>query len=186
MRGFSRPQQGIILCLAAFIALVWFFFHRDDAPDRDGRDIRLTIVEAAGRVRRPGVYFFEAPPTLHDVISAAGGLDTDAPLDASTAPDSFESGRRLNFSQTERGIVEIRMEEMSADKRIPLGIPIDLNRATVEDLELLPSISPTLAAGIVEARDRRGKFHSVEDLEEVKGIGPSTIEKLRPFTEAKP
>lgn len=54
---------------------------------------------------------------------------------------------------------------------------IDLNTATVSDLDLLEGIGPALSARIISDRDARGPFSSVERLQRVKGIGPKTLEK---------
>jgi competence ComEA-like helix-hairpin-helix protein len=59
--------------------------------------------------------------------------------------------------------------------------PLDLNRATVDQLENLPGIGSVKAAAILEARDTRGGFQSMEELEEVRGIGPALVAKLRPL-----
>ncbi|MBA4039581.1 MAG: hypothetical protein C0468_04545 [Planctomyces sp.] len=56
---------------------------------------------------------------------------------------------------------------------------LDINTASAAELELLPGIGPALAARIVEHRATRGRFVSVEDLDEVRGIGPKTMERLR-------
>lgn len=61
------------------------------------------------------------------------------------------------------------------------GEPLDLNRATAEDLVLLPRIGPSLAARIVAHRAEHGPFVRLEDLEQVRGIGPRTVETLRPL-----
>jgi competence protein ComEA len=58
--------------------------------------------------------------------------------------------------------------------------PLDINRATVEELQRLPGIGPKLAAAIVAARQEK-PFASVDDLRRVKGIGLKTLEKVRPF-----
>lgn len=59
--------------------------------------------------------------------------------------------------------------------------PIDLNRATAEELESLPGIGAAKAAAIVEAREAQGGFASLEDLESVRGVGPALMAKLRPL-----
>lgn len=59
--------------------------------------------------------------------------------------------------------------------------PIDLNRATVEELETLPGIGAAKAAAIIAARDAQGGFTSLDELESVRGIGPSLMAKLRPL-----
>lgn len=58
---------------------------------------------------------------------------------------------------------------------------VDLNRATLQELEGLPGIGPALAGRIVEERERRGGFAAVDDLVAVRGIGPATLERLRPL-----
>lgn len=61
------------------------------------------------------------------------------------------------------------------------GRPIDLNRATQAELQLLPGVGPAIAARIVAARTARGGFVDLRDLLQVKGIGTKTLEKIRPF-----
>ncbi len=69
----------------------------------------------------------------------------------------------------------------SAAEPGPARAPIDLNRATAEELETLPGIGASKAAAIVEARDAQGGFTSLEDLEAVRGVGPALMAKLRPL-----
>jgi competence protein ComEA len=90
------------------------------------------------------------------------------------------------------GVVEIPSSEMKArgtpdrDRRRP-GAPgsaakrININTASASELELLPGVGPALAGRIIEYRAANGAFQSVDDLENVKGVGPRTLEKLRPL-----
>lgn len=64
------------------------------------------------------------------------------------------------------------------------GGPIDVNAATAAELTALPGIGPVRAASIVRLRTDRGGFGSVDDLLDVKGIGPVTLERLRPLAVA--
>jgi competence protein ComEA len=61
----------------------------------------------------------------------------------------------------------------------PSGGKVDLNTATVEQLDTLPGIGPVTAAAIVAWRDANGRFTSVDQLGDVDGIGPARLEKLR-------
>jgi competence protein ComEA len=66
----------------------------------------------------------------------------------------------------------------------PIAVPlalIDLNSATASQLESLPRIGPALARRIIEHRDAHGPFTSLDSLDRVKGIGPRTLELLRPY-----
>jgi len=60
-------------------------------------------------------------------------------------------------------------------------LKISVNTASASELELLPAVGPAMAARIVEYRSKNGPFRSVDDLVNVKGIGPRTLEKLRPL-----
>lgn len=62
---------------------------------------------------------------------------------------------------------------------------IDVNRATAAELAVLPGVGPRLAERIVEDRERRGLFASLDDLQRVSGIGPATLERLRPYAVAQ-
>ncbi len=86
---------------------------------------------------------------------------------------------------------------LSADKTVATGLiatdreqepedvtKININTATAEELETLPSIGPAIAGRIVEYRSRNGSFESVEGLLEIKGIGEKTLEEIRPFITA--
>ena len=62
---------------------------------------------------------------------------------------------------------------------------LNINTASVEELQTLPNIGVQMAQRIVNYREQYGEFASVEDLQKVKGIGAKTLEKLRPFVDAQ-
>lgn len=70
--------------------------------------------------------------------------------------------------------------EVAAElNRERLPARIDVNQATEAELELLPGVGPVLARAIVEYRSERCPFRAVEDLDQVAGVGPATLERLR-------
>jgi len=73
------------------------------------------------------------------------------------------------------------LEPVGGWRGLLLGNPLNLNRATQTDLEALPGIGPKTAAAILEARAARGGFRSPADLLAVAGVGPVTLERLRPM-----
>ena len=79
-----------------------------------------------------------------------------------------------------------RADSASATPVLPQGsgapaVRLDLNTASVQDLDRLPGIGPVLAQRIVVHRARHGRFRSVDELLAVPGIGPRLLERLRPF-----
>jgi competence protein ComEA len=64
-----------------------------------------------------------------------------------------------------------------ADKAAAVQAPVDLNRATYDELQTLPGVGPKLAERIISRRP----FGKVDELEAVPGIGPKTVERLRPL-----
>jgi competence protein ComEA len=67
----------------------------------------------------------------------------------------------------------------TAEKSPAPGGLVDLNAATVEELDTLPGVGPVTAAAIIAWRDANGNFTSVDQLGDVDGIGPARLEKLR-------
>lgn len=69
---------------------------------------------------------------------------------------------------------------------LPAWAQVDINTATQSELESLPGIGPSKARAILEYRQQHGPFQSVDELVKVKGIGPATVERLRPDIVARP
>jgi competence protein ComEA len=67
-----------------------------------------------------------------------------------------------------------------------VGVLIDVNAATPEDLAAVPGLSARLAVSVVAERIRRGPFKSLDDLIRVRGIGPTRLARARPYLAIKP
>ena len=73
------------------------------------------------------------------------------------------------------------MKSLASDKPALLNI----NTASAEEFQTLPNIGAKMAQRIVDYRTQNGKFTSVDDLQNVKGIGAKTLEKVKPFIDAE-
>jgi competence protein ComEA len=69
----------------------------------------------------------------------------------------------------------------AATQKAPAATPVNLNTATVADLEKLPGVGPATAARIIEYREKNGPFKKIEELMNVKGIGEKAFLKLKPL-----
>ena len=117
-------------------------------------------VEIKGEVENPGVYTTKWDATVQDVISMAGGLTNDANTDSIS----------LNEVIDENDMIVIPKESEK-----PL---ISINSASLEELQTLPGIGPSIASRIIEYR-KDSSFKSLEDIKNVKGIGDKMFEKIK-------
>ena len=131
------------------------------------------LVHAAGAVQRPGVYELPAGSRVTDLIDAAGGPTADADVDQLNLAAPVTDGERVYVPRVGE-VVAVA----AAGAGAPSG-PLNLNTATLEQLDELPGVGPATAQAIIDERDRRGGFTSVDDLLDVRGIGPAKLEDLR-------
>lgn len=128
------------------------------------------VVHVAGAVARPGLYVRPDGDRVADAITAAGGVLDDARPDLLNLAAPLRDGTRIWVPSTDREVDP----GIGLDDAGPPPV-VDVNRADVDELQVLPGVGPSLAAAIVRHRDRMGAFATVEDLLLVPGIGPSTL-----------
>jgi competence protein ComEA len=166
----------------------------DQSPTAQATPSRV-VVYICGEVKRPGVYEMTNGARVSDGISRAGGALADAdleqlnlaqPLADAMKVDVPKKGEHLAFTafgneqygqpQTHRA----RHGGRSSHKLQP-GQTLDINTASETELTQLPGVGPSLAARIVEYRTENGPFQSIDDLQNVSGIGPSKFDKMAPY-----
>lgn len=167
-------------------------------------------VHVAGAVNNPGVYTLPAQGRAVDAIAAASGAAVDADLDRvnlagalsdgvqiyvphrgeTAAPAQIQpNGGTANAGQANaaNGASQGGTQPQPARTLTPAdsaqkgSTPVNINTATAEELQTLPRIGPAMAQRIIAWREAHGGFRSVDELDAVPGIGPSTLENLRPL-----
>ena len=146
-------------------------------PTSGGREV---VAQVAGAVTTPGLVRVHDGDRVADAIAAAGGARPDADLDAVNLAARVADGERIVVPV--RGAVSVAspLAAGGAASSAPSG-PVHLNSATAEELDALPGIGPSLAAAIIRARAEQGGFRSVQDLEQVRGIGAARMADLAPL-----
>lgn len=134
------------------------------------------LVHVAGAVTEPGVYELVSGARVRDAVVAAGGPTADADWNALNLAAIVSDASRVYVPAV--GEV-VPPDALGASGAPTAGGPVDVNRATVEELDELPGVGPATAAAIVTERDRNGPFVDVDDLDRVPGIGPAKLEALR-------
>jgi competence protein ComEA len=135
------------------------------------------VAHAAGAVVHPGVYELHAGARVTDLIDAAGGPTADADVDRLNLAAPIVDGERVYVPRI--GEVVAAADAVSSGSSSKPSGPLDLNTATLEQLDALPGVGPTTAQAIIDERERRGGFRSVDDLLDVRGIGPAKLDAIR-------
>ena len=136
---------------------------------------KLVVIDVAGDVRRPGLYTVPAGSRVDDAIAAAGGATRKAQLDAVNLAAPVADGEQIVVPGSGAGGVAAASSPAGSSPSAPL----DLNSATLEQLEALPGIGPVTAQKIIDYRQQHGAFHAVAELEGVPGIGPAHMAQLK-------
>ena len=135
----------------------------------------MTLVHVAGAVRRPGVYKVGGDSRVIQAVRIAGGPTRDADLSRLNLAAPVADGQQVVIPTRPRPGAG-----PTTASGTPAPGPVSLSSATSADLEALDGVGPALAARIIAWRDSHGGFSSVDQLDEVPGIGPARMEALKP------
>jgi competence protein ComEA len=133
------------------------------------------VVQAAGAVVHPGVYRLPGGSRVLDLVEAAGGPAEAADLEALPLAALLVDGQRVQVPREGEPVPPSAV----VDTTPTAAAPLDLNAATVDQLDVLPGVGPATAQAIVAHRTRVGRFRQVDDLLDVPGIGPAKLEAFR-------
>lgn len=143
------------------------------ATSDQGAPSAAILVHVAGAVRQPGLYELPDGARVADAIDAAGGPRPKADLGALNLAQVLVDGYKLDVSA---------VGDVVAGPSPVAGTPIvSINAADAIALEQVPGLGPVKAAAIVQHREEIGGFSSIDQLLDVTGIGPATLESIRPF-----
>ncbi len=150
-------------------------------------------IQVDGAVRKPGVYAVRRGGRVAEAIAAAGGPLPGARLLTLNLARAVVDGERCHVPAAGEALPapassarpRAKRARKAAAKPPTPDRPVDLNRATLQDLDTLPGVGPATAARILAVRKRLGRFRNVEELREVPGIGAKRLARLRPLVEAR-
>ncbi len=136
-------------------------------------EIAVVMVDVKGAVKAPGVYEIGGDGRVKDVITRAGGFLKDA------------DETQLNLASKVADEMVIYVPVIGENKTEPLGSQsaesdvVSINRADITELQELPGIGPSKAEAIIQYREENGRFTTIEDLQNISGIGEKTFDKLK-------
>lgn len=162
------------------------------APAASGAD--QVVVSVVGLVHKPGLATLAPGSRIADALTAAGGALDGADTLGLNLARPLVDGEQIVVGLAPPSGPPVLGSSVGAPSPAPeapqtstapakpeskSGEPVNLNTATVEQLDALPGVGPVTAAAIVAWRETHGKFAQVDQLCEVDGIGPARLEKLR-------
>ena len=131
------------------------------------------FVDVAGAVNNPGVYTLTGRSRVIDAIKAAGDSAPGADLSTINLARVLNDGEQIYVDST---VVNSSGQRVS--KKVSSG-PININRATLRQLDALDGIGPVIAGRIIEYRKKNGSFLTIDDLQKVSGIGAAKFAQIK-------
>jgi len=139
-------------------------------------------VHIAGAVVRPGVYELQEDGRVLDAVEAAGGFVAEADKNSLNLAAFVEDGARLDIPYVAGYTPSAEAGFVIVSEGTPsplLEDLVDINTATIAELDELPGIGPTIAQYIITYRTQNGPFKRIEDIVNVSGISQSTFNMIK-------
>ena len=185
-----NPEQkrGLIIVFALTIGLAGFFFLNSrptaepvliqdtniDQTQNDLIDIPTKlIVNVAGRVKNPGVYQLPQGSRVVDAIEAAGMQLKGVDISDINLARLLVDGEQVLVGGTKL------TSKKSTPKKFTSDNPLDINRATITQLDTLPGVGPVTAQRIIDYRTKVGRISSIDELKKISGLGGSKFEEIK-------
>jgi competence protein ComEA len=178
---FSRPQKIALSIIAAIVLVLSIFMvvRGNTEANAVPEIIPITIaepeifVDVTGAVNKPGVYSLTGRSRVIDAIKAAGDSAPGADLSTINLARVLNDGEQIYVDST---VVNSSGQRVS--KKVATG-PININRATLRQLDALDGIGPVIAGRIIEYRKKNGSFLTIDDLQKVSGIGAAKFAQIK-------
>lgn len=180
----QEQRRGLILVFTLSIGIgAFYFLNSRPQPATQAVDVvtplinqveqSKLIINVAGKVKSPGVYQLPPGSRVIDAIEAAGnhlkGVDISDINLARLLVDGEQilvGGNRLQSSK-------------SVARKITIDNPLDINRATLAQLDTLPGIGPVTAQRIIDYRNKVGRINALDELKKISGLGGAKFEEIK-------
>lgn len=180
----QEQRRGLLLVFTLSIGIgAFYFLNSRPQPATQAMDVvtplinqveqSKLIINVAGKVKSPGVYQLPPGSRVIDAIEAAGnhlkGVDISDINLARLLVDGEQilvGGNRLQSSK-------------SVARKITADNPLDINRATLAQLDTLPGIGPVTAQRIIDYRNKVGRINALDELKKISGLGGAKFEEIK-------
>lgn len=175
------------LAIAGSVLLVWWLlsgrpqttepqaplaFATTDAAKPTEQQTEDLVIDVVGKVNEPGIVTVPKGSRVYEAVEAAGGLKGKVDTTSLNMARVLTDGEQLLVGLQAAAVP-------GAAPGAPATTKVNLNTATAEQLDTLPGVGPVTAQSILSWRTENGRFTSVDELLDVKGIGDATLAELR-------
>jgi competence protein ComEA len=181
-----NPEQkkGVLILFALTIGLAGFYF-LNSRPQVDSVAIKEVtpmvtpvapadlIINVAGKVRNPGVYQLPPGSRVIDAIKAAGDQLKGVDISDVNLARTLVDGEQILVGSVKYSSGKMIIKKISPDN------PLDINRATLAQLDTLPGIGPVTAGRIIDYRIKVGRINNLDELKKISGLGGSKFEEIK-------
>ncbi len=181
-----NPEQkrGLVILLTLTVGLGGFYFLNSrpqsepavlqEIPTAATESVTTSlIINVAGKVKNPGVYQLPPGSRVVDALEAAGQQLKGVDISDINLARVLVDGEQIliGSNRTVSGKV--------AAKKISVDNPLDINRATIAQLDTLPGIGPVTAQRIIDYRTKVGRINAVDELKKISGLGGAKFEEIK-------
>ena len=184
----KEQKQGLILVFILTVGIAGFYFLNSRpsmqpalAPDLTQGMVQEKfsespvdlIINVAGKVNNPGVYQLPQGSRVIDAIKAAGNQRNGVDISDINLARVLVDGEQILVGSPKPS------SGKAATKKITIDNPLDINRATIRQLDTLPGIGPVTAQRIIDYRTKVGRINSVDELKKISGLGGAKFEEIK-------
>ena len=180
----TEQKKGVLILFALSIGLAGFYF-LNSRPQAESIAIQEVvpmvapvapadlIINVAGKVRNPGVYQLPPGSRVIDAIKAAGDQLKGVDISDINLARTLVDGEQILVGGVKYSSGKAVVKKISPDN------PLDINRATLAQLDTLPGIGPVTAGRIIDYRSKVGRINALDELKKISGLGGSKFEEIK-------
>jgi competence protein ComEA len=181
-----NPEQkrGLVILLTLTVGLGGFYFLNSrpqaepvviqEIPTAATESVTtLLIINVAGKVKNPGVYQLPPGSRVVDALEAAGQQLKGVDISDINLARVLVDGEQILIGSNRTVSSKVAAKKITADN------PLDINRATIAQLDTLPGIGPVTAQRIIDYRTKAGRINAVDELKKISGLGGVKFEEIK-------
>jgi len=184
----KEQKRGLIIIFALTVGIAGFYFFNSRpsmqpalVPDLNSGIVQEKVLETpvnliinvAGKVNNPGVYQLPQGSRVIDAIKAAGNQRKGVDISDINLARLLVDGEQILVGSAKPSSGRTSVKKITTDN------PLDINRATIAQLDTLPGIGPVTAQRIIDYRTNVGRINSVDELKKISGLGGAKFEEIK-------